>query len=69
MATPQPSPEDLIHRIHNLLAVIQTQAEVARVLGTPEAARAALALIEEAAQRTGAEVRRFRPGGAGRDRA
>ena len=52
--------EDLLHRVNNLLAVIQTQVEVARVLGTETSQREALVAIEAAAVRTHRDVRRFR---------
>ena len=52
--------EDLLHRVNNLLAVIQTQVDVARALGTEAAQRAALESIEAAALRTGRDVRQFR---------
>jgi hypothetical protein len=57
--------EDLLHRVNNLLATIQLQAEVARLTGTLPAASNALRLIVEAADRTQAEVQRFRAGGQG----
>ncbi len=56
----------LLHAVNNLLAVVQTQVEVARMLGTDAARTQALALIADAAARTASEVRRLRGGtGAG----
>jgi two-component sensor histidine kinase len=52
--------EDLLHRVNNLLAVIQTQVEVARALSTEAAQREALVAIEAAAVRTNRDVRQFR---------
>ena len=54
--------EDLLHRVNNLLAVIQTQVEVARITGTEVGQRAALEAIEAAGARTGRDVRQFREG-------
>ncbi len=42
----------LVHQVRNLLAVVQTQTEVARLIGTPEAAKTALDLIERCAADT-----------------
>ena len=53
---------ELIHQINNLLAVIQTQIEVARALQTPEAANAALESIDKAAQSTQRRVQALRSG-------
>jgi signal transduction histidine kinase len=52
--------EDVLHRVNNLLAVIQTQVEVARALHTEAAQQAALETIEASAQRTARDVRQFR---------
>lgn len=52
--------DDLLHRVNNLLATIQLQAEVARLDGGLPAATTALRLIAEAGERTQAEVARFR---------
>lgn len=57
--TPEAARE-LIHKVNNLLAVIHTQVAVAKVAGTPEAAREALAQIERAATTTGEVVKRAR---------
>lgn len=54
--------DDLLHRVNNLLATIQLQAEVARLDGGLPAAATALRLIAEAGERTKAEVQRFRTG-------
>ncbi|MBK8099283.1 MAG: hypothetical protein IPK26_19410 [Planctomycetes bacterium] len=54
--------DDLLHRVNNLLATIQLQAEVARMDGGLPSATLALRLIAEAAERTLAEVQRFRTG-------
>ena len=54
------SVEELLHRVNNLLGTIQTQAEVARALGTHAACVQALQLIAESAARTDETVRRFR---------
>ena len=42
----------LLHKVANLLGVIQTQTAVARAAGTPEAARVALDYIERCAGET-----------------
>ena len=43
---------ELIHCVNNLLAVIQTQVEVARLVRTPEGTTSALESIGKAAQST-----------------
>ncbi len=53
---------ELIHQVNNLLAVIQTQIEVARALETPEAANSALESIDKAAQSTQKRVEEIRSG-------
>lgn len=44
--------EQVVHQVNNLLATIEIQAEVAKVVGTAEAMADALRLIVEAARRT-----------------
>ena len=56
------STRELIHQVNNLLAVIQTQIEVARALQTPEAASSALESIDKAAQSTQKRVEELRAG-------
>ena len=51
---------ELIHQVNNLLAVIQTQREVARALETREAAASALDLIGKAAEATQDRIRELR---------
>lgn len=51
---------DLLHRVNNLLATIETQCEVAQALGTHDACREALQLIRDSARRTQATVRALR---------
>lgn len=63
MAAPRTPFEDLVHCVNNLLAVITTQSEVARAVGTDAATRTALATIEQAAGKALAEVRRLRAAG------
>jgi signal transduction histidine kinase len=55
----------LLHRLNNLLAVIEVQAEVARTLDTHAAYRQAVELIRQAAARTDAAVKEVRAGGLG----
>lgn len=55
--------EDLVHRVNNLLGTIETQCEVAQVIGTHDACKQALSMIQESARRTQAEVQAFRQGG------
>lgn len=52
--------DDLLHRVNNLLGVIQLQAAAAQAVGTPQACLDALRLIRESADRTQQEVARFR---------
>jgi len=54
--------QDLLHRVNNLLGTIMTQVEVARIAGTADACQQALRSIADSAQRTQAEVQRFRAG-------
>lgn len=51
---------ELVHQVNNLLSVIQTQRDVAEAVGTEKAAREALRMIAEAAERLAPEVRAFR---------
>ena len=51
---------EFVHRVANLLAVIQTQAEVADLQGTGDAAREALAIITRSAEGLGEELNRLR---------
>ena len=53
---------ELLHQVNNLLAVIQTQIEVARALQTTEAAISALESIDKAAQSTQRRMQEFRAG-------
>jgi hypothetical protein len=52
----------LVHRVNNLLAVVFTQVEAARLDGGQDAKDRALAHIEQAAKAVDAELRRFRAG-------
>lgn len=56
--------DELVHQLNNLLGTIQTQVEVADMVGTHAACQEALRRIAESAARTHATVQRFR---AGRD--
>ena len=51
---------ELIHTVNNLLAVIQTQHEVARALRTPQATTSALESIGKAAQSTQQKMKELR---------
>lgn len=42
----------VVHQVNNLLATIELQAEVAAIVGTPEAMAEALRMIVDAARRT-----------------
>lgn len=55
--------DDLLHRVNNLLGVIQLQAAAAQAVGTKEACLEALRLVRESADRTQQEVARFRAAG------
>jgi len=50
----------LIHLLNNLLSVIQTQVDVARLDGAPEAAEAALKMIDNGGKKAAQEVARIR---------
>jgi hypothetical protein len=52
--------DDLVHRVNNLLATIEIQAELARGDGTLAAFTQALASIADAAARTHDDVQRLR---------
>lgn len=58
--------EDLLHRLNNLLGTIELQAAAAKAVDTKEAMQTALRLIADSAQRTAAEVQRFRASGGER---
>lgn len=57
--------DDLVHRVNNLLATIELQAEVARDDGTLAAFTQALASIADAAERTRGDVQRLREKASG----
>lgn len=57
--------DDLLHRVNNLLGTIELQVAAASAVDTKAAMQDALRLIAESAQRTTAEVQRFRAGGGG----
>ncbi len=50
----------LIHLLNNLLSVIQTQVEVARLGATPEAAESALSVIASSGKSAVGKVARIR---------
>ena len=59
---PTRATRELLHQVNNLLAVIQTQIEVARALQTTEAAISALESIDKAAQSTQKRMKELRAG-------
>jgi len=59
----RPDARSLVHQVNNFLGVVQTQIAVSEAVGTPEAARQALAQIGRDADRLAEFVKAFRRNG------